>query len=134
MDASLGFMLFFFLWALYQIFGPPQLIQHPRRGLGGAQVVAGRVTGTQAAPPYASWAYLREWISPSKYLTFIQMQLMPIWELLHVLMRVLFDLLRAGYRSACRAVVAARNSSLARGPSAVAQSSTAPVQPDRLTG
>ena len=130
MEAGKAFSLVAFLWLLYLLYAPASINPAPPpRPV--PQVVAGRVTGT-VPPPNGSWAFLRELISPSEWLAFIQMQLMPIWELLHLLMRALFDLLRTGYRWVCRAVAAARHSSLVRGPSAVALT-TAPVQPDRLT-
>ena len=100
-----------FLWLLYLLYAPASINPAPPpRPV--PQVVAGRVTGT-VPPPNGSWAFLRELISPSEWLALIQIQLLPFWELLHLLMRALFDLLRTGYRWVCRAV-AARHSSLAR--------------------
>ena len=109
MHAFLAFGLFSILWLLYLLYAPASLNPAPPAPAAAAQVVAGRVTGTQARPPAGSRAWWREWISLSKFRMHFKMQLMPFWELLHVLMRVLFDLPRAGYRSACRAMSAAQS-------------------------
>ena len=90
MQAFLVFCFFSILWLLYLLYAPASLNPAPPApARPAAQVVAGRVTGTQARPPAGSRAWWREWISLSKFRMHFKMQLMPIWELLHVLMRVL---------------------------------------------
>ena len=112
-------MLVLLFFTLYCVVAAPAFMR-PR---AVPQVVGGRVTGMAGAPPP-----IRDFWSPTWLLGIIA----PLWELLRLLKRVLFDALRVLGRWASRAVAAARNSSLVRGPSAVALT-TAPVQPDRLT-